>query len=411
MISPGVPLQARERVYFMDPKKKDSAPFLMGFAVVAAGILLCFLLLRIDDVLRALRGLFSILTPFVYGGIMAYALRGPCNFFERLLDGRLPPGAKGLSPGLAILLSLSSAFLILYFLLSMVLPQITYSVVSIVTAMPDTAERAVRWLEEALQGNPVMEKYLQTAMESVNQYIQNWTQVQLLPTLQGMLDGFASTVSSVVSLLANLLIGLVVCVYGLSARKTFARQARAVLYSVFPPRWVEQILNEICYADRMFVGFFNGKILDSAIIGVLCYLFSLLFGFPNAMLVSVIVGVTNIIPCFGPYIGAVPSALLILMEDPVKCLWFLVFIILLQQFDGNVLGPRLLAGSTGLSGFWVLFSIIVFGGLFGFAGMLVGVPIFAVIYDVGRKLVVCGLRKNGRLDVLQGGGEQRGQNG
>ena len=135
---------------------------------------------------------------------------------------------------------------------------------------------------------------------------------------------------------------------------------------------------------------------------MICYIVSLILGFPNAMLVSVIVGVTNIIPYFGPYIGAIPSALLILIVDPVKCVWFLVFIILLQQFDGNILGPRLLANSTGLSGFWVLFSVTVFSGLFGFAGILVGVPVFAVIYDLVRKLVLLGLKRNGKLEVLCG---------
>ena len=135
----------------------------------------------------------------------------------------------------------------------------------------------------------------------------------------------------------------------------------------------------------------------------ICYIVSLILGFPNAMLISVIVGITNIIPYFGPWIGAVPSALLILIVDPMKCIWFLVFIIVLQQFDGNILGPRLLANSTGLSGFWVLFSITVFGGVFGFVGILVGVPVFAVIYDLLRKLVVMGLGRNHKLELLGAG--------
>ena len=217
-----------------------------------------------------------------------------------------------------------------------------------------------------------------------------------------MVDGFAGTVSTVVGILMNLFISMVVCIYTLGSRKQFARQARAVLYSVCRPRWADYILDEVKFADKMFVGFFSGKILDSAIIGVICYVVSLVLGFPNAMLVSVIVGVTNIIPYFGPYIGAIPSALLILIVDPVKCVWFLVFIILLQQFDGNILGPRLLANSTGLSGFWVLFSVTVFSGLFGFVGILVGVPVFAVIYDLIRKLVVLGLKRNGKLEILRG---------
>ena len=224
--------------------------------------------------------------------------------------------------------------------------------------------------------------------------------------LTNVVDGFASTVSTVVTVLFNLFIGVVVSIYTLGSRKQFARQSKAVLYSIFKPKWAGNILEELNYADKMFVGFFSGKILDSAIIGVICYVCSLILGFPNAILISVIVGVTNIIPYFGPYIGAVPSALLILIVDPVKCVWFIVFIIVLQQFDGNILGPRLLANSTGLSGFWVLFSVTVFSGLFGFAGILVGVPVFAVIYDLIRKLVAHGLKRNGKLELLEGDGPE-----
>ena len=118
------------------------------------------------------------------------------------------------------------------------------------------------------------------------------------------------------------------------------------------------------------------------------------------MLVSVIVGVTNIIPFFGPFIGAIPSALLIFMDSPLQSLWFLVFILVLQQVDGNIIGPKILGNTTGLSSFWVLFSILVFGGLWGFVGMVIGVPLFAVIYDVIKKLVFYGLRRNGREDMI-----------
>ncbi|MCD7715405.1 MAG: AI-2E family transporter [Lachnospiraceae bacterium] len=147
------------------------------------------------------------------------------------------------------------------------------------------------------------------------------------------------------------------------------------------------ILDEICYANRMFTGFISGRIVDSLIIGVICFAGMLLLGIPNRMLVSVITGVTNVIPFFGPYIGAIPSFLLILMVSPAKAVEFLIFILILQQFDGNILGPRILGNKTGLSSFWVLFSILLFGGLFGFVGMIIGVPVFAVIYDILRKLV------------------------
>ena len=170
------------------------------------------------------------------------------------------------------------------------------------------------------------------------------------------------------------------------------------------------MLREFSFIDRTFVGFFGGKILDSAIVGLICYIFcgimTMAAGFQNAVLISVIVGVTNIIPYFGPFIGAVPSALLILISSPRNCVIFLIFIVILQQFDGNVLGPKLLADSVGLSGFWVLFSITLFQGLFGFVGILVGVPVFAVIYDMVRRGILRGLEKHGKLDVLRDGPPQ-----
>lgn len=174
-----------------------------------------------------------------------------------------------------------------------------------------------------------------------------------------------------------------------------------ILYSIFKPRWAQLIQEEVLYADRMFGGFINGKILDSAIIGVLCYFACIVFKFPSALLVSVIIGVTNVIPFFGPFIGAVPATLLILIQSPIKALWFVLFVLVLQQLDGNVIGPKILGNTTGLSSFWVLFSILLFGGLWGFVGMIVGVPLFAVIYDIIKKLVFHGLRRNGQLGQVE----------
>ena len=203
--------------------------------------------------------------------------------------------------------------------------------------------------------------------------------------MQSLLSGAAVGVVNVVTFLKNVVIGLIVSVYLLASRKRFGQQGKLILYSLVKPRWVGLIMEEIRYADRMFGGFINGKILDSAIIGVLCYIFCLIFKFPSALLVSVIIGVTNVIPFFGPFIGAIPATLLILIQNPIKALWFILFVLVLQQVDGNIIGPKILGNTTGLSSFWVLFAILLFGGLWGFVGMIIGVPLFAVIYDVIKK--------------------------
>ena len=188
----------------------------------------------------------------------------------------------------------------------------------------------------------------------------------------------------------------------------FVQQGKLVLHSIVRPRWAQLITEEVKYADKMFGGFINGKIMDSAIIGVLCYIGCLIFKFPSALLVSVIIGVTNVIPFFGPFIGAIPATLLILIQSPIKALWFVLFVLVLQQLDGNIIGPKILGNTTGLSSFWVLFAILLFGGLWGFVGMIVGVPLFAVIYDVIKKLVIHGLQRNQELTLLNSYHDQFG---
>lgn len=218
-----------------------------------------------------------------------------------------------------------------------------------------------------------------------------WINNTVLPKLQALAGGISAGVSSAIGGLYNLLIGMIVSIYLLGCRKTFARQGKKLIYSIFRKKWAFLVLDEIEYANRMFTGFISGRIADSLIIGIICFVGMLVLRIPNPILISVIVGVTNIIPFFGPYIGAIPSFLLILSVNPAKAIVFLVFILILQQFDGNILGPRILGNVTGLSSFWVLFSILLFGGLFGFVGMIIGVPVFAVIYDIIRKLVNKGL--------------------
>ena len=185
----------------------------------------------------------------------------------------------------------------------------------------------------------------------------------------------------------------------LSSRKRFARQSTLIVRSVLSEKWANAVLEEVTLMDRMFGGFIDAKILDSLIIGILCYLGCWVLRIPNTLLISVFVGITNIIPFFGPLIGAVPSTLLILIESPIKAVWFVIFVVVLQQLDGNVIGPRIMGNKIGISGFWVMFAIIFFGGIWGIVGMVIGVPLFAVIYDLVRKLVKFGLRKKGKSEL------------
>ena len=214
---------------------------------------------------------------------------------------------------------------------------------------------------------------------------------QVLPSVQEIISEVStSLIGSVVDLLVwlfNFIIGIIISIYLLSSKELFCAQAKKITYALLREERANNLINNMRFANKTFGGFLIGKILDSFIIGILCFIGTSVLKIPYALLISVIVGVTNIIPFFGPYLGAIPCALILIMINPIKCVVFLIFVLVLQQFDGNVLGPKILGNSTGLSSFWVIFSITVFGGLFGVLGMFVGVPVFAVIYAAIKTFV------------------------
>lgn len=246
--------------------------------------------------------------------------------------------------------------------------------------------------EAVLQGTKFLDEKMTTEVIP-------WLQTKLLPNLNTYAKQFASGVAAFINVLYNLFIGIIVAIYLLKSKRIFAAQSKKIMYGIFKKNHADTIINYLRVSDNMFSGFISGKIVDSAIIGVICFAVMGVMRLPYAMLVSVIVGVTNIIPVFGPYIGAIPSALLILLVDPKQALYFLILIIILQQLDGNVIGPAILGESTGLSAFWVLFSILLFGGFWGIAGMLVGCPLFAVIYRIVKDFVSIRLRGKNLSDV------------
>ena len=380
---------------------------LILFGAIALSIVFFFLLYFNDHIRAWLGKIVGILKPFIYGGVMAYLLKPVCNVFEEKLVCWLTPSGKtpsarvrrigaAVSIGVSVLLGI----IIVAALLMMVLPQLATSIAGIVTMLEANIKYLEQWLTQFLGEQTVIMNYIENISVGITDRLTDWLNTQLLPNIQMVIGGVTSSVFGIVTVFKNLFIGLIVAIYLLGSRKQFAMQGRLIVYSVLKKRWADVVIGEVRFADRMFCGFINGKLLDSAIIGLLCFLFMWLFKLPYALLVSVIVGVTNVIPFFGPYIGAVPSVLLILMVSPIQSLVFLAFIIVLQQFDGNILGPRILGNVTGLSSFWVLFAILVFGGLFGFIGMIIGVPVFAVIYDIVKKLVHRGLQRNGQDALL-----------
>ena len=398
----------------MIDKKPHIKPYLYGmlagFGAISLSIIFFFLIYRFDGFGDAISTLTGILMPFIYGAVIAYLLKPVCNTIEAFLRRFIPEKMKGLINALSVTFTILFGLLLIYALCMMIIPQLITSVTTLYYTAQANITKFMYWANhlEFIEKNEQIMELLDSAYAALNTNLDTWIKNTLLPSMQNILSGAALGVLNVVVVLKNLIIGIIVAVYMLASRKRFVQQGKMVLYSVVKPRWASLITEEVKYADRMFGGFINGKILDSAIIGLLCYIGCLIFKFPSALLVSVIIGVTNVIPFFGPFIGAIPATLLILIQNPIKALWFVLFVLVLQQLDGNIIGPKILGNTTGLSSFWVLFAILLFGGLWGFAGMIVGVPLFAVIYDVIKKLVFHGLEHNQELELVNAYHDQFG---
>ena len=398
----------------MMDKKPHIKPYLYGmlagFGAISLSILFFFLIYRFQGFGDAISKLTGILMPFIYGAVIAYLLKPVCNCVEDFLRRLLPEKMGTVANMLAVTVSLLFGILVVYALIMMIVPQLITSVTTLYYTARNNLNDFVDWAshQEIIASNQKLLDFIETSYDNLQDTLDNIVRTKLVPSMQSLLSGAALGVMSFVTFLKNIIIGVIVSVYLLASRKKFGQQCKMILYSLIKPRWADIILEEILYADKMFGGFINGKILDSAIIGVLCYIACLIFKFPSALLVSVIIGVTNVIPFFGPFIGAIPATLLILIQNPIKALWFVLFVLVLQQVDGNIIGPKILGNTTGLSSFWVLFAILLFGGLWGFVGMIVGVPLFAVIYDVIKKLVIHGLQRHQELTLLNSYHDQFG---
>ncbi len=382
-------------------RKKYVYWMLVGFGGISLSVIFFFLLYRLQSVEETLQKVVDILMPFVYGGVIAYLLRPMCNWYSAGFRSMLKEKHDKLAEAMAITCSMLTGLLVVYLLIIMIAPQLYFSAASLWNTIPEKVEQLVAWATDTFGENEIILNYFNAGYQAIYTALDQWASETLVPQVSNIVSGVGLGVWKVLLFLKNVLIGLIVAVYLLASRKKFSRQGVLLIRSMMKPRWADLVLEEIAYIDRMFGGFIDGKLVDSAIIGVLCYIGCSVFKFPNALLVSAIVGVTNVIPFFGPFIGAVPSILLILIESPIKAVWFSLFVLGLQQLDGNIIGPKILGNHTGVSSFWVLFSILLFGGLWGLVGMIVAVPLFAVLYDLLKRLVRRGLIKNGCVDVLK----------
>ncbi|MCL1975580.1 MAG: AI-2E family transporter [Firmicutes bacterium] len=374
------------------------------FTVIALSIIFFFIIYRARGVGEALHSLINILRPFIYGAALAYVLNPVYKLCERLLTRPLALHIKKqkvvayIVRVISTIITLIITFIVLFGLFYLVIPQLADSIIGIIKKMPDYSRNLWLWINQLFEGNPYDEPFgplIMSAYQSLVDHVDQWRQTDLFPLLGNWAMRAYSGLRIAITAVINLLIGIIVMVYLLNAKHIFAAQGKKVLYSIFGPKLGNTIIENIRLTHRIFGGFINGKLLDSLIVGIICFIFLVVTKMPYAMLISVIIGVTNIIPFFGPFLGAIPSAILLLFESPILCLYFLIFILVLQQIDGNIIGPRILGGTTGLPSFWVLFAILLFGGMFGFVGMVLGVPLFALIYSLAKALIYRSLNKYG----------------
>ncbi|MCQ2406486.1 MAG: AI-2E family transporter [Oscillospiraceae bacterium] len=384
---------------------------LTAFFVIAACILFYSLISHLSAIGGVVKVIYKILSPFIWGLFIAYLVYPIMWLSSRYiftpLSKKLFKKAKSpektratFAKALSLILAMVLFLFIVTAIIWMIVPQVVESADKLVKNSEYYYGKVSDWLGKILADYPGIEETAEALFGSVSETLTNWIK-GLVPRMANLVTSLTSGVFSVVKELFNVIIGIIVSVYVLANLSALSAGVKRVLYCIFSIEAAERILYAGKTANNVFMSFISGKLLDSLIIGILCYIACLIMKMPYAVLVSVIIGITNIIPFFGPFIGAIPTAFIILLNDPIKCLIFIIFIVLLQQFDGNVLGPKILGDSIGINGFWVMFAIILGGGFFGFTGMLLGVPVFVLIYRFVNYSIEKKLRRSGLPTTLE----------
>lgn len=383
-----------------------------AFLVIAASLIFYYFLFHMNNVRAGFRTFTKTCMPIIDGLVLAYLMTPLVNHMER--DFFIPvckklnlntesAKAKKRMRLLSALITVIFVFVLIYLLCASIIPQLIVSIQNIAVQLPVYATNLQDWIQKLLENNDDLAGIVTSLINQYSNELEDYLNSKLVPQLNVILTQFSSSIfSSMLGMLVtawNLLIGLIISVYLLFSKESFAGQSKKIIYAIWEEETANKLISNIRFVNATFGGFINGKLVDSLIIGLLCFIGMTLLQLPYPVLISVIVGITNIIPFFGPYLGAIPSIILILMVNPKQALYFAIFVLVLQQFDGNFLGPKILGNKTGLSSFWVIFSITLFGGYWGILGMAIGVPVFAVIYAgikslVNRQLVKRGFSTN-----------------
>lgn len=359
--------------------------------VVSVGIILFFIIKNLGGIFNKVGEIIKLLMPFIYGFYIAYLLAIPLKFLEdkvlKFMDKKNQYKAKRF---ISITITYISAAILISIIFSILVPELSRSIYTLLENIPEyinALEEYINNIVIALNLNGDMVEDIVKDFNSISKYITSIAGTAVLDLFQ-----FSANITQYI---LNIFIATIISIYLLAGKEKFFAQIKKFLYAMLPEKPVKYVIELTRSSHKTFIGFLGGKLLDSLIIGIICFVGMKIFKMPYPLLVSFIIGITNVVPVFGPFIGAVPSVIIIFIASPIKALWFILFILVLQQFDGNILGPKILGNSTGLTAFWVMFAILLGNGLFGVVGMILGVPTFAVIYSIIVSVINNALKEKG----------------
>lgn len=363
-----------------------------SFIVIASSILFFLVMSGLDKFTQLLAGYFSALNPFIYGFVIAYLVNFLVNIFKNQLSKI--PSMKKINAMWFHILTLVLAYLVsgflVYLFIAFIFPQLFASISGLVLNTPDYVRATtdyIKNLTDSIHLPPEVMAFITHRLDELSVFSSGVAQ-GLVPIALALLRNTALSVW-------NLFLGIIISIYMLAEKDRFISMAKKINYGVFNETIADEILVISRRTQQIFSRFLGGKIIDSLIIGILTFIILSFVNMPYTLLVSFIVGVTNIIPFFGPFIGAVPSVIIIFFESPTMAFWFIIIIFIIQQLDGNVIGPKILGGSLGISAFWILFAILLGGKFFGFVGLIIGVPLFVLIYSIIKEIVEVRLKAKG----------------
>ena len=374
---------------------------LTAVAVILVALVISLVFNKLGYIAVTIKAIVSTVSSVLYGVVMAF-LTAPV--YDKISDrlakifSSLFPKWKSpikLAKFIATLACLVILIFVIFALIMMIIPELVNSISNVINYAPDGMLKLEDWLKDILNKNPDLEKLVIGNYQDISDRLSDFATTNVLPNVNTYIKNLSSGVLNALGVIVNIIIGMMVMMYLLNMKTTLASQAKKIVYAIAGVKIGNEIVTEARYIKDMFEKFIVGKIIDSIIIGIINYIFMAVIHMPYALLISVVVGVTNVIPFFGPFIGAIPSIVLLLLISPLTALQFAIWILVLQQVDGNIIGPKILGQTTGLPSFWVLFSILLFGGLFGIVGMIIAVPTWAIIYRTISRVSEYFLRKKG----------------